>query len=200
MNALIYKDLLSVRLTLVVMLVVAVLLAFWICEGSVMSFFLAPAIASTVVGTSLNLDEKSQWMKFAVSSGVSREHIVLNKVLLAVIVTLIGIAAGVIAITAHNMLEPVTLELIETLEAIVFGLAFGMFASTVMIVTAYRFGAGNAGIVAAAVIGGTVGLSVGVADVLNDAMWVLPVCALILFCISAAIIPVAVKVVKDKDL
>ncbi|MCQ2085302.1 MAG: ABC-2 transporter permease [archaeon] len=204
MNALLYKDFVSIKFTLVVMLIMASLFSMWMGQGGPLSFFIGPAIASTVVGTSLNLDEKAGWLKFAVSSGTSRKTIIFNKLKLALVVTLIGILSGFVGVAISSIDTEISLELLDVLFVVIFGFTFGLFTSCVMIFACYKFDAGYSGLFAAIIIGACAGLMVGANDlltgVLTDLTWMFPILSVIFACLGTVFFIAGMKVLNNKDL
>ncbi|MCQ2079739.1 MAG: ABC-2 transporter permease [archaeon] len=203
MNALLWKDLYSTRGTLAIMLVIAILFSWCLGNGGPMSFFIGSAMASTVVGTCMNLDEKAGWHRFAISSGIRRRDILNSKCIMAVLAPSIGIIAGFIALGLGALDGPLVIDVLGCACVIVFGLCFGIFTSMAMIYCCYRLSSNYAGLFAAIIIGASVGLLVGLNEALGqviaDGAWVFVAISAILLALAVAFYLLAYRVLLRKD-
>lgn len=203
MNVLLWKDLYSVKRTLAVMMFIAAVYSWWLGKGGPMSFFIGSAFVSTVIGTSISLDEKSGITKFMISSGIGRSSVAANKMLLSVAVTLLGTMSGFAAIGLASLGNTVQFELMPFFTVLVFGISFGLFISAAMMYFCFRFGSSYAGIFAAFVIGGSAGVMIGLAEILGDLLngwaWIFPVIAAVFLCASAVLYVLSRAYLEKKD-
>lgn len=89
MMALVSKDLWNMRTAFVSMGIFAVVFISIFRDQSLM-FMIAPIFFSTMVGSSLAVDDMCKWDLFAVSSGVRRKDIVLSKYMTGAVASVVG--------------------------------------------------------------------------------------------------------------
>lgn len=201
--ALVTKDLWCVRSAIVGMAVFAVVFISLFRDQSIM-FMIAPIFFSTIVGSTLSVDDMCKWDLFAVSSGISRRRLVQSKYLVGIVSSVIGTVVGLALMAAIGGLYggvdyAVTTQLIATgllLALVICGLTIAVFFVT---------GDSTKGqylsiVVTICAIIGLVSASAVVSEILGDVVPVMAVVAVLCIVVVAVTYRVSVARYEARDL
>lgn len=162
MLALLIKDLLALKSSLRIMLAFVVLMAVVTLSNdssayNVMGFYIV--FVSMLPFTALALDERSKWMRYALTTPLSRAQLVLSKYLLCLLLVLFmaGVTLLITVFAAGALTQ-------EVLEPLVVYMSTSIMLNALSMPVMFRFGTEKARIVmmllAAAIVGGTMMLNV----------------------------------------
>lgn len=106
--------------------------------GSTFGSMVVVLIGTLSVST-FSYDDLAGWEKYAVSTPVSRKKIVMAKYLVAVILTVLGIVAGLLLTLLSRIVNP-EMEILESLAALGSCALLGVLANSLIIPFVYKFG------------------------------------------------------------
>jgi ABC-2 type transport system permease protein len=148
MKGLVIKDLLSLKSTLIFQIILFFFMGFGLLETtSPESVYIytaaAVAISSAFTISSMNSDEKSSWTKYALTTGVSRDQIILSKYVLSLLLMVGGFVISMIVNTVFIKRNNLDWSLNYGTAAIM-SLAAGIVLISLIIPAAIKFKAENA--------------------------------------------------------
>ena len=182
MMALVSKDLWNIRTAFVSMGILAVVFISIFRDQGLM-FMIAPIFFSTMVGSSLAVDDMCKWDLFAVSSGVRRRDIVRSKFVIGATASAIGCCLGIVLMLVFGITDG-GIDYGVTLQMIVTGLMLALVICGLTIAVYFVTGDSTKGqyisiIVTMVAIVGLVSASAVVSEILGDIIPVMGVVAIL---------------------
>lgn len=200
---LLWKDLWCVRSGLVGMTVFAVVFITIFRDQSLM-FMIAPIFFSTIVGSSLSLDDMCRWDLFAVSSGIERRDLVRSKYLTGLVSSLIGLVIGLALMILFDTVDG-GIDYGLTLQMLVTGLLLALVICGVTTAVYYITGDGTKGqylsiVVTICAIMGLVSASAVVAEVLGNVVPVMGISAVLCLIVVVTTYRISCSRYETRDL
>jgi hypothetical protein len=155
-NGLLYKDFINLKQTFKIYCLVTLVWALiFIPDGNYSIFGLLMVMMSTLVITTLSLDDLAKWDGYALTMPVNRKEVVYSKYLLLLFLDVIGaVTALIIGLIGVYM---GFFNLLETLFTLVAVLMIALIFGSTMLPLIYRFGTEKARIMIMLVGGGFAG-------------------------------------------
>lgn len=191
MNALLSKEFMTLRSSLLGLVVLGSLFALAFGHGSPSATcVIGVVMMSSVVGSSFSYDELYLWNLFAVSSGIARREIVRMKFALGAVVVAIGLLIGLAMFLVMTSIDGTAVDVGDLAGGIVLAASLGVTMFSVNCVVNYVFDSTRAQIVSIALmvvmISGIVSLTT--LGMTTDIPWIgsfaIVVAALVLFAVS----------------
>lgn len=203
MMGLILKDLWCMKSGIVAMAVFAVVFISIFRDQNIM-FMIAPIFFSTIVGTSINLDDMCKWDLFAVSSGIGRKDLIRSKYAVGLISTLIGLVIGLVLMVVFDTVGG-GIDYGLTLQMLVTGLLLALVICGVMVAVYYVTGDSTKGqylsiVVTVCAIMGLVSASAVVSEALGDVVPVMAVSAVLCVVVVVATYRISCSRYEARDL
>ena len=203
MMALVSKDLWNMRTAFVSMGIFAVVFISIFRDQSLM-FMIAPIFFSTMVGSSLAVDDMCKWDLFAVSSGVRRKDIVLSKYMTGAVASVVGCCLGIVLMLAFGVVDG-NVDYIMTLQMIFTGLLLALVICGLTIAVYFVTGDSTKGqyisiIVTVVAIIGLVSASAVVSEILGDIIPVMGIVAILCLVVVAVSYRASVSRFEARDL
>lgn len=203
MMALVSKDLWNMRTAFVSMGIFAVFFISIFRDQSLM-FMIAPIFFSTMVGSSLAVDDMCKWDLFAVSSGVRRKDIVLSKYMTGAVASVVGCCLGIVLMLAFGVVDG-NVDYIMTLQMIFTGLLLALVICGLTIAVYFVTGDSTKGqyisiIVTVVAIIGLVSASAVVSEILGDIIPVMGIVAILCLVVVAVSYRASVSRFEARDL
>ncbi len=139
MNKALYKDLSASRIILLAVLVATVMYSFIFQSGPYVAFMFAAFIGIAVISASIDMENKSGWCRFAISSGVSRKEVLNSKFVLALVTVAVGQVVALFTALLMVAVLDYTIELETTLQFMAISSVMGLAFNSIFILIAYRF-------------------------------------------------------------
>lgn len=140
MNALLKKDFMITRSTLVYMTLLAAIFGIAFGQGAPSATcIITVMMLSAIVGTSFTYDEAHQWNIFAVSSGIDRRSIVRMKFTLGGIVVVAGLCIGLAMYLLRTAIDGTIPVFDDIPNAMLFAASFGIAMISVNCLINYVF-------------------------------------------------------------
>ena len=140
MNALLKKDFMTTRSTLVYMTLLAAIFGIAFGQGAPSATcIITVMMLLAMVGTSFTYDEAHQWNVFAVSSGIDRRSIVRMKFTLGGIMVVIGLCIGLAMYVIRTLFDGGVFAIDEILNGVLFSVSFGIAMISINCLINYVF-------------------------------------------------------------
>lgn len=153
MNALLSKEFMTLRSSLIGLVALGSLFALAFGHGSPSATcVIGVVMMSSVVGSSFSYDELYRWNLFAVSSGIARRDIVRMKFALGTIVVAIGLCMGLAMLLVKTSIDGTAIDVGDLIGGMVLAASLGMAMCSVNCLVNYVFDSSKAQIVSIALM------------------------------------------------
>lgn len=202
MIGLLLKDLMCTRRYIIIMILAAIGMSMAFNSGRESVVMIPTIITASLIGTAQAYDDECGWESYASATGISRKMIVVEKYVLGILLTFLGILAGAVALAICHLIEPWDIDIFTVVLFYVIGIFGGYFSIGASLYVDHRFGSGYLGIVFAGTIGAMAGFGT-VAGMVVEVTDFAGYCAII--CAGLAILDIIlffmnIRIIETKDL
>ena len=190
MNGLIKKDMIMMKGTIALMIVVSAIFSVGFGWDSPLTIMMiGTSMMSSIYGASFAYDSKCDWDSFAVSSGISRRTLVSSKFVGGTMLVLIGLGISIAMTACCMMIEGSSYSTFEIASCIVTALAFGISLNAVCCTSNFVMENGKAQMLSTAIlivlVSATYIVSSEVGNSFGNIPWSIPL-ALLAMCIAVS--------------
>ncbi|MBO4349210.1 MAG: ABC-2 transporter permease [Candidatus Methanomethylophilaceae archaeon] len=139
MNRMLRKELVSNKVFLIALPVAIILYSVILQSGPYVPFMFAAFMGTALPASSVDIDDKTGWSRFAVSSGISRKTIVNSKFLISLVSLAICQAVAFVGAMLIVLIWGGELVLEDAFLVIALAVCLGMVLSSAALYIGYRF-------------------------------------------------------------
>ena len=139
MNPLLYKEIICGRPVMLAMLVAVPMYSIMVQAGPYVPFLFAAFLGTAVAAVSADSDEKTGWARYALSSGISRRHLLDSKFIMILLSTAVCQLVAALAAAIILAIWKGPFETDVFLPVLAMSVAMGIGTGSVAVFVQYRF-------------------------------------------------------------